>query len=99
MTKKPYVVGVIIARQGSKGVPGKNLARLEGRPLLQYTIGAALEAKTLDRVILSTDSREMARKGKQWGADVPFLRPRSLAGDRTHTPPVIQHAIRFIEKE
>lgn len=93
-----FVVGVVIARQGSKGLPGKNLARLGRWPLLAHTILAAKNAKTLDRVILSTDSPEMARIGRRFGVEVPFLRPRRLAMDRTHTPPVIEHAVSFLEK-
>src|SRR5882672_6443393 len=99
MPKRPYVVGGIIARQGSKGVPGKNLARISGRALLELCFIAAKKAKTLSRVIFSTDSKEMAALGKKWDVDVPFLRPKYLAQDKTHTPPVIEHAVRYIERQ
>jgi CMP-N,N'-diacetyllegionaminic acid synthase len=98
MTKGQMVVGVILARGGSKGLPGKNLAHLGGRPLLAYTILAAKQARTLDRVILTTDSPEIARVGRRYGAEVPFLRPAHLARDTTHTPPVIEHAVRYLER-
>lgn len=91
------VVGVVVARGGSKGLPGKNLRRLGGRPLVAHTIQAARQARTLDRLILSTDSAEIARVGKRYGAEVPFLRPKHLARDTTHTPPVIKHAVRYLE--
>lgn len=68
MIRGKTVVGVILARGGSKGLPGKNIARLGGRPLLAYTILAAQQASTLDRVILTTDSPEMAQIGKRYGA-------------------------------
>src|SRR5882672_10415180 len=96
--KKTYVLGVVIARGGSKGLPGKNLAKLGQYSLLERAIMAARHAKTLDRVILSTDSPKMAKQGKKVGAEVPFLRPTHLAQDKTHTPDVIAHAVAFIEK-
>ena len=99
MAKQPFVLGVIIARQGSKGVPGKNVAKIGRRMLLELAILSATKAKTISRVILSTDSPQMAAIGKKCGADVPFLRPKHLAQDKTHTPPVIEHAVRFVEKE
>lgn len=98
MIKGQTVVGVVLARGGSKGLPGKNLARLGRRPLLAYTILAARAARTLDRVILTTDSPEIAAVGRRYGAEVPFLRPAALARDTTHTPPVIEHAVRHVER-
>ena len=98
MTKGKVVMGVITARGGSKGLPGKNLRRLGKYPLLAYTILAAKFSQTLDRVILSTDSPENARVGRRFGAEVPFLRPKYLAQDTTHTPPVIEHALRTLER-
>lgn len=96
--KRGIVLGVVIARQGSKGVPGKNLAKLGNHSLLGHSLRAALGAKTLDRVLLSTDSPAMARLGIRYGAEVPFRRPAHLASDRAHTPPVIEHAVSFLEK-
>lgn len=94
---KPVVIGVVIARGGSKGVPGKNLARIGGTPLVGLAILAARKAGMLSRVILSTDSPKIARVGRRYGAEVPFLRPASLARDGTHTPPVLEHAVSFLE--
>lgn len=69
------VLGVITARGGSKGVPGKNLKQLAGKPLIAYTIEAASAANALDRVILSTDDEAIAEAGRALGCEVPFLRP------------------------
>jgi CMP-N,N'-diacetyllegionaminic acid synthase len=91
------VLGLIPARGGSKGVPRKNVRSLAGRPLLAYTVDAALAADRLDRVVLTTDDEEIAAVGRQLGVDVPFLRPAELAGDRTPTLPVVQHALAALE--
>jgi CMP-N,N'-diacetyllegionaminic acid synthase len=92
------VVAIITARGGSKGVPGKNLRLLHGKPLLAYTAEAALAARRLTRVVLSTDDAEIARIGKACGVDVPFLRPPELAADTTPTLPVLQHAVATLEQ-
>lgn len=97
--KKPYVVAVIPARGGSKRLPKKNILPIAGKPALAYTIEAALKSRVIDRVILSTDSDEIAEVGKRYGAEVPFKRPAHLATDTAHTPPVIEHAVNFIEKK
>jgi CMP-N-acetylneuraminic acid synthetase len=91
------VLGLVPARGGSKGVPRKNIRPLAGKPLLAFTAEAALLARRLDRVILSTDDLEIAECGRRCGLDVPFLRPRELAQDATPTLPVVQHALRFVE--
>ena len=90
------IVAIIPARGGSKGVPRKNIRLLAGKPLLAYTAEAALQAKLIDRVILSTEDPEIAEVGKSLGVDVPFLRPAALAEDSTPTLPAIQHAIAFL---
>lgn len=95
---KPYVLGVIPARGGSKGVPGKNLRELGGKPLIAHTIEAATAAGCLDRVLLTTDSPEIAAAGRRYGAEAPWLRPAELAQDTTHTPPVIEHAVAWVEQ-
>lgn len=91
------VLGVIPARGGSKGIPRKNLRPLAGKPLLVWTAEAALDAKLLSRVILSTDDESIAAVGRAAGLDVPFLRPQSLAEDETPTLPVVRHALQFLE--
>lgn len=96
--ERGQTVGVVIARGGSKGLPNKNLRLLGGKPLVAYTIEAARRATWLDRVILSTDSPRIAAVGRRCGAEVPFLRPKALARDRTHTPPVVEHAVRYLER-
>src|SRR5687767_6366763 len=87
------VLGLVPARGGSKGVPGKNLRPLDGKPLLQFTAEAALAATSLARVVLSTDSDEIAELGRRLGLDVPFRRPAALAQDDTPMLPVVLHAL------
>jgi CMP-N,N'-diacetyllegionaminic acid synthase len=90
-------LGIIPARGGSKGVLRKNIRMLCGKPLIQYTAEAAMAAKSLTRVILSTEDEEIAQVGRRCGLEVPFIRPLDLAGDNTPTLPVIQHAVRWVE--
>ena len=80
-TSEPTAVAFIPARQGSKRVPGKNIRALGGHPLIAYTIVPALESGVFERVIVSTDSEEVADVARHYGAEVPFLRPAALAGD------------------
>jgi CMP-N-acetylneuraminic acid synthetase len=91
------VLGLIPARGGSKGVPRKNICLVAGKPLLQYTAQAALAARRLDRVVLSTEDEEIAKLGRCCGLEVPFLRPTELAQDTTLMLPVVQHAVRALE--
>jgi CMP-N-acetylneuraminic acid synthetase len=93
------VLGIVPARGGSKGVPGKNVRPLAGRTLLEYTARAARESGVLDRVILSTDSAEIADTGRRAGLDVPFMRPVMLASDDTPMLPVIQHALESLARD
>ena len=87
------VLGLVPARGGSKGVPGKNVKPLAGRSLLEYTARAARESGIIDRIILSTDSPEIADAGRRAGLEVPFMRPTALAADDTPMVPVIEHAL------
>jgi CMP-N-acetylneuraminic acid synthetase len=89
-------LGIVPARGGSKGVPGKNVRLLNGQPLIAYTAEAARESGVLDRVVLSTDSEEIADVGRAYGLEVPFMRPGDLAGDETPMLPVVQHAIQTL---
>lgn len=91
------VVGVVTARGGSKGIPRKNLYPLCGKPLLQYTAEAALGARRLTRVVLSTEDTEIAEVGRHCGLEVPFMRPAHLAADDTPSVPVVEHALRALE--
>ncbi|MCZ7401013.1 MAG: acylneuraminate cytidylyltransferase family protein [Candidatus Methanoperedens sp.] len=92
------VIAVIPARGGSKGVPRKNIKLLAGKPLIAYTIETALQSKSLDRVIVSTDDEEIAKIARQYGAEVPFMRPKELAGDTVPDLPVFKHALNNLEK-
>jgi CMP-N,N'-diacetyllegionaminic acid synthase len=87
------VLAIVPARGGSKGVPGKNVRKLAGRTLLDYTVLAARGSGVIDRIVLSTDSAEIADAGRRAGMEVPFMRPPELAQDDTPMLPVIQHAI------
>jgi CMP-N-acetylneuraminic acid synthetase len=93
------ILGVIPARGGSKGVPGKNLALVGGRPLLAYTADAAKASARLTRTIVSTDDERIAESARSLGLDVPFLRPSSLAADDTPMLPVMQHAVQAMAAE
>jgi CMP-N,N'-diacetyllegionaminic acid synthase len=86
------VLGLIPARGGSQGIPGKNLAPLCGRPLLAWTVGAACAARSLDRVVVSTDSKEIAATARELGADV-LERPAELARDEVPMRDVLLHAL------
>lgn len=87
------VVALIPARSGSKGVPDKNIRDLGNRPLLAWSIAAAVRSLKIDRVIVSTDSTEYARIADLFGAEVPFLRPSNLATDEAHDIGFITHAL------
>ena len=91
-------LGVITARSGSKGIPGKNLKLLRGRPLIAYTIDAARESGVFDRIILSTDDVAIADVARSLGCDVPFLPPSDLARDETPHLPVMQHAVGWLDE-
>ena len=92
------VLGIVTARAGSKGLPGKNVKLLAGKPLLAYTIEAAKASGALDALILSTEDEQIAEVGRRLGCDVPFIRPRDLAQDDTPHLPVIQHAVRWMRE-
>lgn len=87
------VVGLVPARGGSKGIPRKNLAPLAGKPLLAWTLEAARASKMLGRVVVSTDSEEIAALARELGAEV-LGRPPELAGDETPMLDVVRHAVR-----
>ncbi len=92
------VLAVIPARGGSKGIPRKNILNLAGYPLIAYSIAAGLNSALVTRVIVSTDDEEIAQKAKDFGADVPFIRPDELAQDDSRDLPVFQHALNWLKE-
>ena len=91
------VLGLIPARGGSRSIPGKNLYPLCGRRLIEYTFHAAKGSRRLSRIILTTDDQQIASLGREYGIDVPFIRPANLASDDSPTLPVVKHALDFLE--
>lgn len=90
------MLAIIPARGGSKGLPGKNIKELNGIPLIAYTIRAALDASCIDRVIVTTDDEKIAMIAKESGAEVPFMRPESLASDTASAVDVYIHAVEYM---
>ncbi len=93
----PANIAIIPARGGSKRLPNKNILPFSGKPLITWTIEAALESKLFDMVLVSTDSQEIADIATHAGATVPFLRPAKLASDTATTNDVISHMVKWIE--
>lgn len=94
------VLCVIPARGGSKGIPNKNIADLHGKPLIAYTIEAALRSSAFSRIIVSTDSERIAEVAREHGAEVPFMRPRRLSSDHAVSCEVVDHLLRvLLERE
>lgn len=95
MAERPNtrVLALIPARGGSKGVPGKNICALAGKPLIAWTIEAAQQAVCVDRVVVSSDDAAIVAVARQWGAEVPFVRPPELARDDTPGIDVVLHAL------
>ena len=93
------ILALVPARGGSRGIPGKNIRELHGKPLLAYTAEAARETNLFDRIVLSTDSEQIAEVGRPLGLETPFLRPSELAADDTPMLPVIEHALGELANE
>lgn len=91
------VLAIITARGGSKRLPGKNIMPLGGKPLIAWTIQAALDAKCVDYALLSSDDKDICEIGKKYGCHVPFLRPADLATDEASSVDVVMHAIKGYE--
>jgi len=92
------VVAIIPARSGSKGVPDKNIKLLAGKPLLAYSIETARKSKLIGRVIVSTDSKAYAEIAKRYGAEVPFLRPKEIAGDTSTDFDFVKHLLDWLDQ-
>ncbi len=98
MKDKHEVLAIIPARGNSKSIPRKNICEFAGHPLIAFSIAAARQAKSVTRVIVSTDDPEIAEVSRFYGAEVPFLRPAKIAEDATLDLPVFEHALRWLVK-
>ena len=90
-------VAIIPARGGSKRIPRKNIKDFFGKPLIAYSIEIALKSNLFDKVIVSTDDEEIAKIALEYGAIVPFLRPKELSDDFTGTGTVVNHALEYLK--
>lgn len=95
---KRRILAIIPARGGSKSIPRKNIKLLGSFPLISYSIAAGLCSQYIDRVIVSTDDGEIAQIAEQYGAEVPFIRPKELAEDHVTDLPVFEHAVKWLEE-
>ena len=94
---KPKILGVIPARGGSKSVPHKNLAPLNGKPMMVYTIEAAQNSQLMTHFVVSSEDEKIIQVARQYGAPAPFIRPAEFATDEAPSLPVVQHAVREME--
>ncbi len=97
MIRGKSVIGIIPARQGSKGLPGKNIKQICGKPLIAWSIESGTRSKYIDTIVVSTDSKKIADIAKRFDANVPFIRPKELATDETNTIDVVLHALNHYE--
>ena len=98
MYQRKKVLAIIPARGGSKRLPRKNILDLNGKPLIAWTIEAALKSKYIDKTIVSTDDKEIADISTKYGAEVPFIRPAHLSTDTASSIDVVFHAVEFLKK-
>ena len=94
-----YVVAIVPARSGSRSVPDKNIKPLLGKPLIAYSIAVGLRTPSIERVIVSTDSETYGNIAREHGAEVPFLRPASLSGDRSTAYEFVRHTLDWMKQE
>ena len=95
--KSYKTLAIIPARGGSKGIKRKNIRKLLGKPLISYTITAAKKAKTINKIVVSTDDAEIAKISKNYGAEIPFLRPKIFSKDTSSTIDVVNHTLEFLK--
>jgi pseudaminic acid cytidylyltransferase len=93
---KEYTVAIIPARGGSKRIPNKNVRPFAGQPMISYSIRAAQDSGLFDRILISTDSEDIAATAEKYGAEAPFTRPSHLSDDHTATAPVLTHALQWL---
>ena len=97
MINNKKIIGLILARGGSKGLPNKNIKIINEYPLIYWTIKAAKESKYIDDIVLSTDSTKIIKTSERFGVEVPFIRPSSLADDNSKSSDCIVHALEKLE--
>ncbi|MDA9006521.1 acylneuraminate cytidylyltransferase family protein [Litoricola sp.] len=97
MINNESVLAVVTARGGSKRLPDKNILKLNGKPLIAWSISSGIESRVVDKVVVSTDSKKLAEIGQQYGAEVPFMRPHELASDTAQSVDVILHVLDTLE--
>ena len=90
------ILGIIPARGGSKGLPGKNIKKLAGKPLIKFSIESAKQSR-INKILVTTDDKKIAKIAKSAGAEVPFLRPKSLSSDRSSIIEVVKHSLKFLK--
>lgn len=98
MINNKKILAIIPARSGSKGIIGKNIINLKGKPLIYHSINSGLNSKYINRVVVSTDCDKIATIAREFGADVPFLRPKELATDTSKTIDALIHCIEELKK-
>ncbi len=98
MKENYNILGITLARGGSKGIKNKNIKLLNKKPLIYYTINEALKSKLISNYIVSTDSKEIKKISEKYGANVPFLRPKELSTDTSSSSDALKHAVNFMEK-
>lgn len=99
MLEKKKILALIPARGGSKGITDKNIIEINGKPLIAYSIEAARESKYIDEVVVTTDSDQIANVAKDYGAEIPFMRPQELASDHATTLDAVLHAVKKLENK
>src|SRR3989338_8339529 len=97
MKNDPKILALIPARRGSKGLPGKNIRPFAEHPLIAHSIFMAKMCPLISRIVVSTDDPKIAEIARDYGAEVPFLRPKELAQDETPMWPVVRHALKTTE--
>lgn len=97
MYKNKKILAVITARGGSKGVPHKNIKKLGGKPLIFYTIKSANKSRLIDKLILSSDDKEIIKICEKYKVEIPFVRPAKLATDKATSADTVRHALKFME--
>ena len=96
---KKNIVAIVPARANSKRIPGKNIKKFNGKPIIVNTIEKLKKSKIFDRIIVSTDSKKIARIAVKCGAEIPFKRSKVLSNDTTHATAVISDCVKFLIKE